>query len=377
MADWSLLPSPIVDYVAGYLSLADQARMAAACKPWGAAMADGLCRRNPGPSIWILLPRYNKEENRDDCCEFPSFSEAMGRRYIFPLPTAEKTIVIGPSNGWLMLEGELSPVQAFNPVTKAKVFFPPSRNRCFEYFWAIKKAVFVPPKAGLGRNNSPALAAILRVRAHWWECSELAFAAAGDDVWTDLLKTSSPVHARSNFHDIMAHDGKLYALDERSNVLVFDLGGEMPSFSASSSRAVVTVIKVRPHSDPRCMKRLAVISGELILVQWRTSDNFPFQPPTFEVFRLRPGPQKRFRWLKTRDLAGHAILHSNDGVLALPVGKYRELTADCIYSVEADEANDESAGLTVTNIAGGAIRFERISTPASCFPFWFLPNSGS
>ena len=332
-------------------------------QPWRMASAAGTLGRQSGFSFLVTARR----KTATIVASFPAFPRPRGRRYIFPMPAAEKTIVIGSSNGWLMLEGELSRVQAFNPLRKAKVFFPPSRNRYFEYFWSIKKAVFAPPKAGLGRNNSPALVAILRVRDHWWECSELAFAAAGDDVWTYLVKPSSPVHARRNFHDIMAQDGKLYALDERSNVLVFDLEGEKPSSSPSSSRVRVTVIKVKPHSDPRCMKRLAVISGELILVQWRTSDNLPFEPPTFEVFRLRPGPQKRFRWLKTGDLAGHAILHSNDGVLALPVEKYREVTADCIYSVEADETNDESAGLTVTNIAGRVIRFERTSTPASCF----------
>ena len=353
--------------------------MAAACKPWREALADDLSDRSPVPSIWFLLPRYSAEENRDDCCEFPSFSEAMGRRYIFSIPAPEKTIVIGSSNGWLMLAGELSRVQAFNPLTKAKVFFPPSSYYRFGCFRSVQKAVFVPPKPGLGRINSPLLVVILQTGAHSLECSELAFAAAGDDFWTDLLNISSPVLARTNFQDIVADDGKLYALDERSHVLVFDLGGEKPS--SSSSRATVMVIKVKAHSDPRCMKSLAVISGEPILVQRWTCKDRPLgltrRLPTFEVFRLRAGPQKRFRWVKTRDLAGHAILHSSDGVLALPVGKYGELTADCIYSVEADEINDKWAWLTVMNIDSRPIHFELISTPASCFPSWFLPNSGS
>ena len=356
--------------------------MAAACKPWRAAMADGLCRRSPKPLSWFLLPHYSKEENRFDFCEFLSFLDAEQHRNIFSMPAAEKTAVIGSSNGWLMLETKVSPVLAFNPLTKAKVFFPSSSECCYGCFRSIQKAVILSPIAGLGRSNSPHLVAILRLRAHWRECSELAFAAAGDDVWTDLPKIASPVHARSRFHDIVADDGKLYALEERSHVLVFDLGGEKPSSSFSSSaRAMATVIKVKAHSDPRCVKRLAVISGELILVQWWTYENFPCGlrscPPTFEVFRLRPGPQKKFRWVKTRDLAGHAILHSYDGVLPLPVGEYRELTADCIYSVQADETNNKSARLTVTNIADRPIRSERISTPTSGFPFWFQPSSRS
>ena len=368
MADWSLLPSPLVDYVAGFLSVADQARMAAACKPWRAAMADGLCRRNPVPSIWLLFPPHTiyREENHEDCCEFRSFSEAMRRRYIFRMPAAE-TLVIGSWNGWLLLEDESSRVQAFNPLTEANVFFPPSDGVC-----SIGKAIVVPPKAGLDRSNSPVLVATLctwRDSCNWLE---LAFAAAGDDVWTVLVKASTSVSARSYFHDIVAHDGKLYALDMTCHVLVFDFGGEKPSSSSSSSRPTVTLIKVEPHSNLRCAKSLAVISGELILVQWWTDENWPF-----EVFRLRAGPQKRFSWVTTRELAGHAILHSFDDLLALPVSKYRELTADCLYTVEEDETNHKSAGLTVMNMATRAIRSEKISTPSSYTPFWFLPNRGS
>ena len=129
----------------------------------------------------------------------------------------------------------------------------------------------MPPKPGLGRINSPLLVVILQTGAHSLECSELAFAAPGNDIWTDLLNILSPVLARTNFQDIVADVGKLYALDERSHVLVFDLGGEKPS--SSSSRVTVMVIKVKAHSDPRCMKSLAVISGELILVQrWTCKD---------------------------------------------------------------------------------------------------------
>ena len=129
-------------------------------QPWRMASAAGTLARQSGFSFLVTARR----KTAMIVASFPAFRRPWGRRYIFPMPAAEKTIVIGSSNGWLMLEGELSRVQAFNPLRKAKVFFPPSRNRYFEYFWLIKKAVFVPPKAGLGRNNSPALAAILRVR---------------------------------------------------------------------------------------------------------------------------------------------------------------------------------------------------------------------
>ena len=368
MADWSLLPYPLVDYVAGFLSAAGQARMAAACKPWRAAMADGLSRRKHVPSIWLVFPPGTKEERHEACCEFESFSEAMAPRYIFRRPAAEETIVIGCSNGWLLMEGKFSRMQAFNPLTKAKVVFPP-----LDDFFSIGKAVVVPPKAGLGRSNSPVLVAILRTRGQRWDWLELAFAAAGDDVWTDLAKASTSVRAKSYFHDILAHNGKLYALDKSYHVLVFDLRGEKPSSSSSSpSWPTVTLIKVEPHSNPRSANGLAVISGELNLVQWSTDEFCPF-----EVFRLRAGPQKRLRWVKTRELAGHAILHSSNGVLALPVGEYRELTADCIFTVEADVTDYRSARLTVMNMAGRAIRTEQISTPSFCTPFWFLANSGS
>ena len=337
-------------------------------------MADGLCRRNPEPSIWILLPRHSKEENRDDCCEFPSFSEAMGASY---LPHARRR--------------------------------EDHRHRVFEWLAdaggrALARPGFQPPQESQGLLSTlkkPLLRVLLvdqesRLRAPESRPRPQQLVRPRRDTpcegpLVEMLGVGLRRRrrrrldgSRKNFvpgareKQLSRYRGpRREALRARGEEPRSGLRPRRRSSSSSSARATVTVIKVKPHSDPRCMKRLAVISGELILVQWRTSDNFPLEPPTFEVFRLRPGPQKRFSWLKTRDLAGHAILHSNDGVLSLPVGKYRELTADCIYSVEADEANDESAGLTVTNVAGEAIRLERISTPASCFPFWFLPNSGS
>ena len=327
--------------------------MASTCKPWREGMADGLCRRRPMPSIWLLVPHQSEEEDDDLLFEFPSFSEGMTRSYFFTMPSV-KARVIGTSRGWLLLEDDLTRLQAFHPLTKTRVVFPFSGSRHRE----IKKVVFLHRG---GDQRPPVLALLRRYEP------ELAFAAAGDDVWTDLW---SP--AGSHLDDIVAHDGKLYVLRDQNQVLVFDVAGEQ------SSSSLAMMIEVEPDYHPYQAKYLGVISGQLILLRWWICTACPFRRrrcvPDFEVLRLLTGHGSQPSWEQVKDLAGHAILLGNDGMVAVPAGDFWELKADCIYSVACDKTYGE-AGLTAMSVASRAVGYQPLSTISSFSPlFWFLPN---
>ncbi|CAA6657203.1 unnamed protein product [Spirodela intermedia] len=323
-----MIPSALVGTLTGLLGLADQVRMGAVCRRWRLAVADGFCCRPPAPSL---------------------FSEGM-RRYTIRMGMEELSdmVCIGSSQGWLMMADELQQLQALNPITRTKLLFFTSGDT---------SSLDDPFFASGGRSSDSVVVAVLRRRNQ--KMSELSFAVAGDDEWTEI---EAPM---TRFEDIAAHDGKLYALGDTGRVLVCDFGGEPRSS--------------RRRRRPRSMEYLGVMSGDLILLRWRFYRACPIRRrrcvPEFEVLRLRTG--RRPEWVGLKDLAGHAILLGTDGFIALPAGEFRELSADCIYSI-AELAGDDAGdgGLTVVNLANGAVGFEPLSL-ASSSAFWFQPTLGS
>ncbi|CAA7393223.1 unnamed protein product [Spirodela intermedia] len=374
MADWSMIPSALVGTLTGLLGLADQVRMGAVCRRWRLAVADGFCCRPPAPSLWLMLPSRGPPIGKDQF-EFASFSEGM-RRYTIRMGMEELSdmVCIGSSQGWLMMADELQQLQALNPITRTKLLFFTSGDtsslddpffRLVSGRSSYRKAIVVPPRGG--RSSDSVVVAVLRRRNQ--KMSELSFAVAGDDEWTEI---EAPM---TRFEDIAAHDGKLYALGDTGRVLVCDFGGE----PRSSPAPATAKIDVAPDLRPYCREYLGVMSGDLILLRWRFYRACPIRRrrcvPEFEVLRLRTG--RRPEWVGLKDLAGHAILLGTDGFIALPAGEFRELSADCIYSI-AELAGDDAGdgGLTVVNLANGAVGFEPLSL-ASSSAFWFQPTLGS
>ncbi|XP_078429388.1 uncharacterized protein LOC144701454 [Wolffia australiana] len=367
MADCSALPFDLLGSVTGLLGVADQARLAAVCKEWRKAMADEFTRRPPSPSVWFLLPRRRDDGSYDGVLECPTFSDDGDRTYVFSVPcttvSSHKLNVIGTSQGRVIMEDELSRLYALNPLTKTTLAFPPISGAHFiKGLGSYRKAVFVPNKPGRGAEDRPAVFVLKGGKVMKPGVSELAFAVAGDDAWTELATPPG-----SHFEDIaVADDGKLYALVETSEVMVFDLNSWLSPSSSSASSMETLKMEVEPDFHAYCKSHIGVIAGELILVRWWICMACPFRLrrclPEYEVLKLHKPENKKPEWVTMKDLAGHAIILGDDGFLALPVKEFPQVERNRIYAIDSG-GGYEDVGLTVVTLGGTALVSSRSLSP--------------
>ncbi|XP_078445050.1 putative F-box protein At1g65770 [Wolffia australiana] len=357
-AEWSELPPSLLGYIAGKLSAADQTRMAPVCKSWRSAM-ESFYRPPAAPSLWLLLPLSTTLY--DERCDFPSFSENFSRSYSFSF-AGTRLSVVGSSRGWLMVEGEAGALHSIHPITRRTVSFPSPRRGFIGssrgLYW---KAIFVHTEEE-ARPSPPPAVAVLRDTL-----SSLAVIAAGDEDWTEL----SALGRRAQFFDIAYRAGYLYAIDDLGFLHVYG----PPPFSAAAK-----LIKVSPTTHHSWVKSIACLpggrgGGEEGVLLLRGNVGTRRRRKSFEVLRLVRSPRGQAQWAKTKNLDGHALLLGHDGLVALPVAKFAELKADCVYRINSIARTGEMI-LTVTDLATSKATRQNLSF-SNCSPYWFVPNNGN
>ncbi|XP_078446203.1 uncharacterized protein LOC144715174 [Wolffia australiana] len=309
--------------------------------------------------MWLILPRPNDDGSHLGF-DFYSFLEGIICPYKFDNGTdlACKFRVIGTSKDRIMMEDGLSRVHALDPLTRTGYIFPLSVVEQGLSFGVYKKAILVQRRAGT--LNEPVWAAVLR-GGRELPISELAFAHAGAEEWTDLMSPTG-----SCFEDIAtADDGKLYALDSNGEVFVFDL--DSLQFSSYPAPEPAKGPELRAYSY--CEKYLGVMGGEFILLRaWMCAK----RPVMFEVFQMHRGEDREAEWVKVKDLSGHAIMLGDDGFVSLNVGEFPGVMADCIYFIDSQDGPGKCF-VRVVNVRIGAMIYKPLSTIFAPW-FWFIPD---
>ncbi|KAK7309433.1 hypothetical protein RJT34_06157 [Clitoria ternatea] len=205
----SELPADLLNEIVKYIhSLRDYVRIGAVCKTWNLALPKTIPNHITTP-LRLVLPSQER---------IHQFSIVPHLR----MPELHNCFIAGSSFGWLFCVGIDRTLLVVNPLTKSRFNLPPiptfspvayGRNIIEKPFICMQRNFVTKIIFTCSPDHSKEFMAVANQR------SRLAFCRSGDDTWTDIKHRGT----WCKYEDIIYHDGKVYAIDDRYRLHEFDM----------------------------------------------------------------------------------------------------------------------------------------------------------
>lgn len=389
-ADWSQLPSDLLESISGRLPLyGDYVRFRAVCRAWRSSTAK-TPNHFPPQLPWLLLPLF-KPQNRGRSCSGYFYSLLDGKVHVLRITEASLRMRrCGSSHGWLVVLDESPSVALVNPLTGAKMDLPPlhafpnvvgfnfadvgreyllrdgdhrlsTRNLkdmrdCF-----VKKVVL---------SSSPAKGGQFVAVAILHHGNNLAYCRDGDERWRFIEE------ANSYCEDVIYRDGLFYAVNTFGLIAVCDVNGDSPRVSYIET----------PRHFGADIQYLVTVGDDLMLVTrhldsdfWPELDQTVYRTRVFNVFKL--GNKPRWEWVS--DLGDYMIFIGQNSSFALLASDFPGSMGNRIYYTDdySDSNYDwflEEQDMGIYRLGDASVEklpccspdFASRSTP----PIWLSPN---
>ncbi|KAJ6803912.1 putative F-box protein [Iris pallida] len=346
-----LLPSDMVRFIAGQVTIPERVRLGAVCTSWSSALKEGgengeLLRFPPMPAIflyelnlgWMLalsvlrLARRLSKKNlfishrlRSVRRTLSLYNHPEKRRYHLSLPP-DTLDCYGCCDGWLVLE-DVKPrkLSLFNPATQAQIYLP-TLTTTTKYY--IQKVVLsASPTAD---PDGFVAVAVYNVYHPDQTFGRVAFYRPGDEEWAPICSLPFSLW-KSLLMDLAYHDNTFFLLSRYHGLFTFDLTGPSPVvFEYEDS----TVNDINGAVDNIFLVSSRA-SGDLLCVKGEMFNTTLEQYKSFAIKRFDPeAAEGSSCWVEIKELGDQSLFLGSVNSMSLPSSMDAATKGNCIYFME-------------------------------------------
>ncbi|KAK9742246.1 hypothetical protein RND81_03G158500 [Saponaria officinalis] len=343
-ADWSSLPFDLVCTIALKLeTFEDFIYFSVVCRSWNHASSLIKHQWRASPAVpWLLLAENTNKEPKS-ARKF--FNLENNKCYKFNLPEMVEARCWGSVHGWLVMVDYDLNVQLFNPITKARIYFPsaklffpyPNNKEHFddyedyiEWFLCFFLVKFIVVKISSGEF-------VIMVLYDWPK--HLAFARHGDHSWTKVVSRNGP-DAGIGITDVTSVNENVFALYNDGAVLhwnVKEFGGcgfVKPVNYCPSQFEIFEELEKGLHkiylvkSDKQLLMILRKKEDVLNVELTDYGYDFVHRTIDFQVYRFNSQDRK---WEEIQDFGDVALIVGNNSSMSVSVASSKSMQQSCIY----------------------------------------------